>query len=259
VPDTFIIVGGLQSVDWLTLGSGIVGVVLGAALSYFVTYQFERRRLQNERLARSYSLVFAVQKITDDLTKMERDIRAGIATAKAAGVEGEVWTKLRFGVGYSEPITIPAEDLTVVALTRDNDLTTQIGEVENSHRIFLDSIRTLQALMEKFESFELQTSVQGEIVSFEADAAQQALIAPTLIRLRTLSQSVCSNLPAAAAQARDVAARLGPHLKDHYKFKHFVVMTFSTEELSEPQPKQRSFGMFVPYALHRQVRITWTS
>jgi hypothetical protein len=224
VQSTTFIVANTPSVDWVTAASGLLGVILGAALSYFVTYRFERRRTRDDRLAKSFSLVFAVMKIADDLTKMERDVCAALEAAKAQG--GDVWTKLRPGIGYSEPITIPSEDLTVVALTRDQDLTLQVSEVEAAHRIYLVSMKKFQSLKDKFESFGFHVAVKGETVTFEADEAQMVRASPTIIELRTLSQSICEGLPPAASQAREIAAKLGPHLKRHYKFKHFVEMSF---------------------------------
>ena len=205
--DTTFIVANAPSVDWITAGSSMLGVILGAGLSYFVTWQFEHRRIRDDRLAKSYSLIFALMKIADDLTKIESDIHAALAKAKLQGVEGDVWTKLTFGVGYSEPITIPPENLTVVALTRDQDLTIQISEVESAHRIYLDSIKAFRALQEKFETFGLHTAVEGETVTFEADDTQSVQIGPTLIQLRSLSQSICASVPAAAEQARAVSAK----------------------------------------------------
>jgi len=231
---TTFIVESAQSIDWVTASSGLLGVVLGAGLSYFVTYRFERRRVHDDRLTKSFSLVFAVMKIADDLTKMEGDVQAALAKALAQGVEGEVWTKLTFGVGYSEPISIPPEDLTVVALTRDQHLTMEISETEAAHRIFLDSMRALQSLQDKFESFGFHKAVDGETVTFEADQEQLARAAPTIIRLRTLSQSMCAGIPQAAKQARELAGKLGPHLKSHYKFKHFVQMTYPDASPAAP-------------------------
>lgn len=223
-------IASAPNVDWVTAATGLIGVVLGAALSYFVTYQFERRRTRAQQLAKSFSLMFAVMKIADDLTKMEGEIRAAVAKADAAGVRGEVWTKLTISVGYSEPIAIPADDLAIVALTRDQELTTQVGEIESAHRIYTEAVRALAAQQEKFEAFGLHTAVDGQTVTFEANEAQLVRAGPTIIRLRTLAESLCTGVPRAAKQARAVAAKLGPHLKRHYKFKHFIELRFPETE-----------------------------
>ncbi|MFL6724818.1 MAG: hypothetical protein ACJ8E3_08180 [Sphingomicrobium sp.] len=221
-----IVVEAAPAFEWLNAWIGLAGVLLGGLLTYLVTYQFERRRTKNERLGRAYSLMFAIIKLSDDLTKMEQDVQSGIAKAEAAGVHGELWAKMPINIGHSDPVSVAAEDLTVVALTRDTDLTTQIGEVEAAHRIYTQCFRRLDELRIEFRSFGLETAVEGETVSFEADHAQLVKIAPTLIQLRTLSDAVATGLPDAAKQARDVAERLGPHLKKFYKFKHFLVLSF---------------------------------
>lgn len=227
---TTFIVGSATNVDWLTAATGLLGVLLGAALSYFVTYQFERRRTRDDRLAKSYSLVFAIMKIAEDLTKMEDDVRTSLRKAKAQGVEGELWTKLTFAVGYPSAISIPSEDLTVVALARDQDLTRQVTEVEAAHQIYLEAMRKFQHYLDKFEALGLHTGMQEETVSFEADRAQLVQAGPTLIRLRTLSHSICEGVPRAARQAREVATRLGPHLKAHHEFKHFIELSYPEHE-----------------------------
>lgn len=214
-----------QGFDLLNAGAGLVGVVLGAALTYFVTYQFERRRAHDERLGRSYGLLFAVLRIADELTKMEIDLRAAIERAKTMGTT-ELWTVMTSSIGYSEPIRIPPEDLSVVALTQDMNLTTQIGESESAHRIYTQSLQKLDELKAKFEAFGLHTNVEGQIVSFEANSEQFVRVGPTVIQLRTLSESIAEALPKAAEKARSVAERLGPHLKKYYKFKHFITLSF---------------------------------
>lgn len=221
-----VLIEGGQDLGWLDAASGLLGVILGAGLTYFITYQFERRRVRQERLGRSYNLFFAVLKIADDLCKMELDLKAGLARAEAAGIKGEVWTKLTSSIGFSDPIVIPPEDLAVVALTRDNDLTLKISEMEAAHRIYTTSMRKLDDLRDKFETFEVHSGMEGETVTFVADETQLARIGPTIIRLRTLGESIAKDLPDAAFAARCVAEKLGPHLKKYYKFKHFISMSF---------------------------------
>jgi hypothetical protein len=240
-----IVIEAAPAFDWLNALTALAGVLLGGSLTYFVTWQFEQRRKKENVLGRSYSLMFAIMKFADDLTKMEQDLHTGIAKAEAAGVYGELWAKIPINVGYSDPVSIPAGDLTVVALTRANDLTTQIGEVEAAHRIYTQCFRRLDELRVEFRSFGLETGVEGETVSFEADQTQLVKIAPTLIQLRTLSAAIAEGLPRAGNQARAVAQQLGPHLKKHYKFKHFVSLSFpeqaanvasSETEASAPPP-----------------------
>jgi hypothetical protein len=219
-----------KELDWVNAGSGLLGVFLGAALTYIATYQFERRRDHKAQRGSAYNLLFAVLRIADDLTKMELDLRNAIAKAEMTGAQGEIWTTMTSSIGYADPVSIPASDLALIALTRDTALTTEIGESEAAHRIFLQSLSRLEALREKLDSFGLQTRIDGQIVSFEANEAQLARIGPTLIQLRTLSNSIAEGLPKAAAKARSVAERLGPHLKKHYKFKHFMSLSFPASE-----------------------------
>jgi len=235
-----ILVEAAPAFDWLNALTGLAGVLLGGLITYFVTYQFEKRRTNDERLGRSYSVMFAVLQIADDLTKMEQDITAGLAKAAATDPPAEFWTKMPTSVGFSDPIVIPSADLTVVALSRDQGLTKEVGEVEAAHRIYVQSMLRLEQLREQFQSFGLGTDVQGNTVGFEANEAQLVQIAPTLIQLRTLGDAIAEGVPPAAKQARSVAERLGPHLKSHYRFKHFISLSFpqaggqTTEEAGSP-------------------------
>lgn len=145
-----------------------------------------------------------------------------------------MWNWLVTSIGYPEPITIPADDVTVVALTRDQTLTSQILEVEAAHRIFLACMNALDGQRNKFEAFGLQSKATKKgTVSYVWNEEDNARVLPTITRLQTLSKSLCEDLPKSARKARQVSEKLGPHLKQHYKFKDFVETKWPTNEAGE--------------------------
>lgn len=210
-------------------------MVLGAGLTYFVTNRLEARRLKEQQLGQAYSLFFAVQKMFDDLVKLLRHIAEAKAQAKAEGFSGPLWAILDDVVGYSEiKLSISPDGLALVAATKDVDLLMGVREVESAHRIYLEAIHTLAELRKGLESSGLQTAVEGKTVSYGATPEQYAKIAPTIIRLETLSASIDTGLPEAVERAREISERLGPHLKEHYKFKHFIFIALEVELPNQP-------------------------
>jgi hypothetical protein len=235
MPWNITIVERAAGFDWLSAASPLIGVILGAALTYFVTNRFEERRLREQQLGQAYSMFFVVQKMFDDLVKLLRHIAETKAQAEAEGFKGPLWTILDDVVGYSDTgLTISPDGLALVAATKDVDLLMGVREIESAHRIYLEAIHKLAELRAKLESSGLQIAVEGKTVSYGATPEQYAKIAPTIIRLETLSKSIESGLPEAVARARQVSERLGPHLKKHYKFKHFISVALEVEAPNTP-------------------------
>jgi hypothetical protein len=235
MPWNVIVVEASRGFDWFGAVSTLLGVLLGAALTYFVTRRIEASRTKEQQLGHAYSLLFTVQKMSDDLVKLERLIAEIKAEAKREGVEGPLWTILDDVVGYSKAeMSVSPEGLALVALTKDTDLLMGVMEVESAHRIWLTSLHRLAELRAKMDSSGLQTKVEGKIVSYGATPEQYAKIAPTIIRLETLSKGIETGLPKSVETARFVSERLGPLLKKHFQFKHFMSIAFQTPNADEP-------------------------
>lgn len=177
----------------------------------------------------AYSLLFTVQKMSDDLLKLQRLISESKAEAAKHGVEGPLWQIIDQVVGYSDnEKSLSSDGLALVAQTKDADLLMGVMEVESSHRIRLATLHKLTEVRTKFEAETagLEVAVQGQTISYGATAEEYAKIAATLIRLGTLSTALEDGLPEAVERARSVGERLGPHLKKHFKFEHFMQLSY---------------------------------
>lgn len=217
--------------DWLNALSTLLGVLLGAALTYFVTSRFEEKRLKEEQLGRAYALLFALQKMTDDLFKLHRQILVARARAAAGGFEGPLWAILDDVVGYSgASVAITPEALALVAMTKDVDLLMGVREVETAHCIYLEALSKISQLRAKLEDSGLQIAAEGNEISYAATSEEYPRIAPTIIRLQGLSDSIEERLPHAVEHARQIGERLGPQLKKHFGFKHFMSLTVEIDE-----------------------------
>lgn len=226
-PDVFNIQTA-NSFDWLSAASALIAVILGAVLTYFVTNRFETKRAKEQQLGQAYSLLFAVQKMSDDLVKLQQTIVETREKAKAAAVEGPLWALMDDVVGYSRTsYSISPESLALVAQMKDPGLLMGVMEVESAHRIYIESLRKFGELRGKMESSGLQAAVEGQTVSYAATPEEYARIAPTIIRLETLSQSFEEGVPRAVENARVISERLGPDLKKHFKFNHFMTIAFA--------------------------------
>jgi hypothetical protein len=83
-----------QGFDWINPVVNLMAVILGAALTYFTTRAFERRKDRSERRAQAFELLLKLQDLINGALAINRQLKRGIAAAEAAGVDGPTWTKL---------------------------------------------------------------------------------------------------------------------------------------------------------------------
>src|SRR4051794_28551297 len=88
--------------DWLNAASTLLGVILGAGLTYLVTSRSEAKRTKEQQLGQAYSLLFTVQKMSDDLLKLQRLISESRAEAAKQDLQGPLWQIIDQVVGYSD-------------------------------------------------------------------------------------------------------------------------------------------------------------
>ena len=209
-------------IDWINPVSTLLAVLVGAGLSYWSTTYLDRRKDKDIRLGQAYALMFQVQSMTDDLVKLARQIALARQSApqEAAGVP--LWMILDDIVGYTEREAITPESLALVAVTKDVELLVGIQEVEAAHRIYLDCFARMAELRRNLESTGLQSSAHGNCVTYVASQEDYPRVAPILIRLEQLSQELEVRLPEATQHARVISAKIGPLLKTHFRFEHFV-------------------------------------
>src|SRR5207247_10375742 len=119
-------------------------------------------------------------------------------------------------VGSSEAeISITPEALALVAMTKDVELLVGAQEVQSANRIYLEVLHTLAEQRRTLEASGLQVSAEGKTVSYGATSEEYARVAPTIIRLAALSESLETGLPQAVAHARKISENLGSHLKKY--------------------------------------------
>ena len=216
---------GPPETDWLNPIINLSAVLLGAVLTWITAYTFEIKKENQRDLAIAYSLLFKVQHFTNELVQLEREVYLGIQRAEADGADGPLWTKLVDLIGFrNEPVTISAEELALVARTRDVALVMKIRELESGHLIIMSVWSKISLFRRQLAETDLAESVKGRVVTFAASPEQQAKIAPLMINLNDLSEGLKRDLPRIASEARSLAGKLGAEIKRHYKFKHFVTL-----------------------------------
>lgn len=222
--------------DWFDPVITVVSVLVGAGLAYFTTNRFEQKKLKQEQLATAYSIIFKVQKMLDDLLKIEMHLDETKKEASAAGVEGSPWSTMTDIIGFTNSdISVNADELALIAVTKDSDLVMKVRELESGHGSILSALRKLGELRDDLARSGLITHVDGQTFSFEASELEYAQIAPTLINLETLANSLTPMLPRLIAAGKETAHELGPHLKKHYKFEHFITLSFPELQETEHQ------------------------
>lgn len=201
----------------------IASVLVGGGLAFSTSWCFARRIEKDRELSVAYSLMFKVQKFTNNLMQLNQHVAETSKAASEAGVDGPAWARYADIVGFTGlDAVIHADELALIAKTKDAQLVMDVRELESAHSIALSAISKIQEMRDELGKSGLIKKVEGQTVSFEASQEQFANIAPLLINLETLASGTFASLPEMAEHASQTCMKLGPHLKKHYKFRHFI-------------------------------------
>ena len=127
-------------------------------------------------------------------------------------------------IGYERRPAPTAEQLALVAITRDVDLLAGVQEIATAHSIYVESLHRLFELRSGIDWGGLKTLLDGREVSYLGTPEDSARIKPTMIKLDDLSEAIENQISEAAAKALKTSSEIGPHLKRHFKFGHFITM-----------------------------------
>jgi hypothetical protein len=206
-------------------------VLLGGALTWSTTYYFEREKQRDQKLATAYSLLFKVQHYVNEIMQIRDLVGESVAAAERSGATGPLWTKVVEPVGFSEKsIPISPDELSLLARVGDVELTMEVRDLESGHSILRSALDRMFALRRELRDAQPGSSADGRTISFEVDEKSYPGVAPTLINLADLSTHLESAIPRIASQAIKTGNQLGPALKRHYKFGHFIALSFDSEE-----------------------------
>ena len=117
--------------------TNLVALLIGAALIYYVTWNFEKRREKREQKAQAFALIFSLQRICNDLmqlTNVLRRISIDRAQELASGVP--LWQLMPINFGWDDEIIIRPDELALLAGTGRNDLVIKVQEASSAHRIY---------------------------------------------------------------------------------------------------------------------------
>ena len=94
-------------------------------------------------------------------------------------------------------------------------------EVENGHQIVMQSFGKLMDLRDQI-GYSGLADVSGDTLSFDLSKTETKAIAPAIIEIGTLAKQIENMLPDLCEEATCLRLKLGPELKAHYHFIHFV-------------------------------------
>lgn len=227
---------------WFDPLTNFLALLIGAGLSYFVTWSFENRRDKREQKSQAFGLIFAMQRICNDLlqlTKLLQQISLDRAEEIASGIP--LWQLMPISFGWDEEIIIRPAELALLAETRRNDLVTAAQEAEAAHRIYTRAARRVGELKLELMNSGLAASSSGEAVTFAATETEYASIAPIITQLEALCTKLGDDLAEATHSAMECARGVPRALKDHYKFDHLITLVFDELELEDvPQNLKRT-------------------
>jgi hypothetical protein len=219
---------------WLDRLVNLLAVLLGAFLAWITSYAFNRKAEKDHDLALSYSLIFKIHELCERIVRLEAHIIQCLARAQDEDFDGPLWGVILEAIGFGpEPLAISADELALIARTKDDELVMKLREVEMSHRICFDCYNRIIERKRALSNSGLITEAAGETVSFEATQQQVANLAPLFIELEGSARGLVDLSPRASKEAKEVASKLGPKLKTFYKFDHFVSIGFAEDRVEQ--------------------------
>lgn len=225
--------------NWLNALTTVLSVILGAALAYAGTRALERRRERLERIAIATLLVLKFRNIVDGIFRIDRQLRAGMQNAAAAGVSGPAWAQLEeiSAIGdYEELITV--EDMSILAEHQHYDLIEEISELRDGHNGIVRALAQIFQLREELADAMPPNRFEGNVASFEGEPSPQARM--LLIRLTTLTDNVLRNIGELKEQARKAAPELHDKLKTSFKVDRFPQITLPESEAEADVKKEQA-------------------
>jgi hypothetical protein len=206
--------------DWLGTATTLLSVVLGAGLAYGATRVSELRKERNERVARATLLFLKFRNVVDGIFKIDRQLRAGMANAAAAGVNGPPWTQFEeiSSVGdYEEIITV--EDMSILAEHEQYGLIQATTELRDGHNGVVRALVQVFSLKNELGILMPPNQMQGNVAVFAGVPPPQA--GPAIANLDMLSADVLEQLERLKAQARETAPVFHDKMKKFLKVKTF--------------------------------------
>lgn len=230
---------GAEQFSWIEPAVSVGAVLLGAALAWGTSYYFENKRLKQAKKGIAYSLVFKVLLLADEVWKLNREISSAMGRPEDGDAKSPLWTRLQDVIRFDEnPERITAQELALVADTRDADLVMKVLEFQSGHSILMQAIGRIQELRNQLNDLDLAQSVDGRTVSFGGPVEEYPKYAHIFIHLNDLSDGLETQAARIANTGRELAGKLGPHLKRFYNFDHFVTLTMAppTQSSNEVVP-----------------------
>lgn len=212
---------------WFNPVTNFIALIIGAALSYFVTWKFERRREKREQKAQAFGLIFLLQSACNDLmqlTNILREISFERSEELAAGTP--LWQLMPISFGWDQEFVIKPEELGLLAGTKDNELVMRVQETISAHRIYTRAANRVSELKLEFVNSGLATSSSGQLVSFQVTEQQLAQITPIISQLDALCTKLSGDLAEATHRATECARLVPRKLKEYYKFDHLAGLVF---------------------------------
>ncbi len=223
--------------NWAQPVSALAGVIIGGSISFLTTRLFDKRRLKELNQGRAYALFFKLVRLSNDLEQAQEHLKTCFGKLDQLDEQEPSWPRLLDFFGFSDAeIVFSAEELALVASMKDQQLTMDLMELEAGHRIVTSTLEQITNLRQKIADSGLAKQINGNVVTFEATQEQMAAIGPTLLNLDSFAKSLIKSVPELTTLSRSTSPRLSAKIKDHYKFKDFVHLSYPEDAAKMTNP-----------------------
>lgn len=208
-------------------GNALIGTLVGAGISAFVSYKLARRatRLERERRdedrlerhrSRAYSLLFKLMRISTDAQRAYEHFEEARQRAIKDGLKGIPWTHLLLIANKPEPVKIDPEELIVVMQFKDDNLLNNVMNIEAMHSSVVEGISVFQGIRRDTTKDMPARFVAGSMVT-ELSAEQRDKLIPRFYEMDTLVQSLDVMITELHMLAQSVLPALGDKIRSELK------------------------------------------
>jgi hypothetical protein len=236
--------GGFAGAAWAALPAtkefwlGIIGTIVGAAVSGTIALRLQMRALRETRAQRredhlrvqralAHALFFKVIRIHSDLYGIHRHIEECFEKAAKEKLAGDPWQFVVPLANFAEPVHFSADEMSMLLGLKDMEVFNSIVSLDTVHNGLLDAARVMsaerRALAQQLEA----DHAEGAKLSGVMDPKKYFALKPKMIEVDSLIEAIRSDAKKVVEDShiamlglqRVLKERLDVALKFESKFK----------------------------------------
>lgn len=246
------IIGNLSPPDWWTIGltggAVILGAIIGAAISWIVAKQAARdNRKIAETVRRSGEEAATLRAITKIMELVNAaagyhfQVEKEISEAKRqTGKDYEAWQVMVARVGRPHEVYITADDLIAFTRSRKFDYVTDLLHLVSQYNSMIFGFEAYSKRRDELNSMLTPDRIDGRVGSMAATPEQMLKIAPYVIGVRDVADSLRQEAKEVYETSAVLAQRFGPIVRSYFNDPKFPVPSLIADPNTQTEAKVSS-------------------